>query len=188
MSGSRPRLRIRRPTRAASANFAPAVGIGGRSFYTFSSVQPNSEVRITQQFGVLKLTLHGSSYSWELVAENHSWPSTTPGKHDLLGPSRARCPPVAHPHERKRRRRLRLLPAVVGAELERRSCDHELQRLPGYGERRRGAPHPGRKRDELYRQPGHERDDLLLRGERRQLGRGGRRLELSALRPRPPRR
>ena len=48
------------------------VGIGGRSFYTFSSVQPNSEVRITQQFGVLKLTLHGSSYSWELVAENHS--------------------------------------------------------------------------------------------------------------------
>jgi hypothetical protein len=48
------------------------VGIGGRSFYTFSTIQPNSEVRITQQFGVLKLTLHGSSYSWELVAENHT--------------------------------------------------------------------------------------------------------------------
>jgi acid phosphatase type 7 len=48
------------------------VGIGGKSFYTFSSAQPNSEVRITQKFGVLKLTLHGSSYSWELVAEDHS--------------------------------------------------------------------------------------------------------------------
>jgi len=48
------------------------VGVGGRSSYTFSTAQPNSEVRITQQFGVLKLTLHGSSYSWELVAENHT--------------------------------------------------------------------------------------------------------------------
>ena len=48
------------------------VGIGGNGFYTFSGVQPNSEARITQKFGVLKLTLHGSSYAWELVAEDRS--------------------------------------------------------------------------------------------------------------------
>ena len=67
---ARPSPRIRPPTHAASVNSWSE--IGGNGFYTFSGVQPNSEARITQKFGVLKLTLHGSSYAWELVAEDRS--------------------------------------------------------------------------------------------------------------------
>ena len=99
------------------------VGIGGRSFYTFSSVQPNSEARITQQFGVLKLTLHGSSYSWELRRRESLGPrlgnarlarSQPRPMSPCRPPSRAQAAPTA-----------RVSPAVVAAELERRSCDHD---------------------------------------------------------------
>jgi hypothetical protein len=43
------------------------VGTGGRSHYPFVTVQPNSEVRSTGTSGVLKLTLHQTSYDWEFV-------------------------------------------------------------------------------------------------------------------------
>jgi hypothetical protein len=33
-------------------------------------VQPNSEVRNDDTFGVLKLTLHAAGYDWEFVPEN----------------------------------------------------------------------------------------------------------------------
>ncbi len=43
------------------------VGTGGRNFTQFVTVAPNSLVRNASSFGVLKLTLNTSSYSWEFV-------------------------------------------------------------------------------------------------------------------------
>ena len=43
------------------------VGTGGRSHYTFGTIQPNSEVRNSNTYGVLKLTLSASGYSWQFV-------------------------------------------------------------------------------------------------------------------------
>jgi hypothetical protein len=43
------------------------VGTGGRSFYTFEKVHATSEVRNGNTYGVLKLTLHPTSYDWEFV-------------------------------------------------------------------------------------------------------------------------
>jgi hypothetical protein len=43
------------------------VGTGGAGLYTFSNIQPNSEVRNGTTWGVLKLTLHATSYSWEFI-------------------------------------------------------------------------------------------------------------------------
>jgi len=45
------------------------VGSGGKNHYSFSTPQPNSEVRNSDTFGVLKLTLHASSYDWQFVPE-----------------------------------------------------------------------------------------------------------------------
>jgi hypothetical protein len=43
------------------------VGTGGRNVYGFGPVKENSEVRNGRSFGVLKLILAPSSYSWEFV-------------------------------------------------------------------------------------------------------------------------
>ncbi len=40
---------------------------GGGGYYPFKTVQPNSEARIANTDGVLKLALHPASYSWEFV-------------------------------------------------------------------------------------------------------------------------
>lgn len=45
------------------------VGTGGRGHYSFGTIQPNSEVRNGDTFGVLKLTLTATGYSWEFVPE-----------------------------------------------------------------------------------------------------------------------
>ena len=45
------------------------VGTGGRSHYAFDAPIANSAVRETGTYGVLKLTLHSTSYSWEFVPE-----------------------------------------------------------------------------------------------------------------------
>jgi hypothetical protein len=42
-------------------------GVGGRSYDQLVEPKPNSEVRSDKAFGVLKLTLHSSSYDWELL-------------------------------------------------------------------------------------------------------------------------
>jgi hypothetical protein len=42
-------------------------GTGGAGLYSFASPQPNSEVRDDTSHGVLKLTLHPSSYDWQFV-------------------------------------------------------------------------------------------------------------------------
>jgi hypothetical protein len=44
-------------------------GMGGRSHYSFGAIQPNSEVRNSDTYGVLKLTLHANSYDWQFVPE-----------------------------------------------------------------------------------------------------------------------
>jgi hypothetical protein len=44
-------------------------GTGGRSHYSFGTIQPNSEVRNGDTYGVLKLTLHSNSYDWQFVPE-----------------------------------------------------------------------------------------------------------------------
>ncbi|MGH2416500.1 MAG: metallophosphoesterase family protein, partial [Microcystaceae cyanobacterium] len=43
------------------------VGTGGKSLYPFLQVQPNSEVRDNETYGVLKLTLHSNGYSWQFM-------------------------------------------------------------------------------------------------------------------------
>jgi hypothetical protein len=43
------------------------VGTGGSSHYRFKSIQPNSQVRNADTYGVLKLTLHPKSYSWQFM-------------------------------------------------------------------------------------------------------------------------
>lgn len=43
------------------------VGTGGKDLYDFVDVQPHSEARNNQAFGVLKLTLSPDSYAWEFV-------------------------------------------------------------------------------------------------------------------------
>lgn len=45
------------------------VGTGGDSHYSFGVPIANSEVRNEDTFGVLKLTLHPTSYSWEFIPE-----------------------------------------------------------------------------------------------------------------------
>jgi hypothetical protein len=45
------------------------VGTGGESHASFGSTQSNSEVRNSNTFGVLKLTLHPTSYDWQFVPQ-----------------------------------------------------------------------------------------------------------------------
>jgi hypothetical protein len=43
------------------------VGTGGKSHYPFGTIQPNSQMRNATTYGVLKLTLHATSYDWQFV-------------------------------------------------------------------------------------------------------------------------
>lgn len=43
------------------------VGTGGYSHYTTPNIQPNSEVRDSSSFGVLKLTLNATGYDWQFL-------------------------------------------------------------------------------------------------------------------------
>ncbi len=43
------------------------VGTGGRSHYSFGRIDRDSEIRNNTDYGVLKLTLHPSSYDWEFI-------------------------------------------------------------------------------------------------------------------------
>jgi calcineurin-like phosphoesterase family protein len=45
------------------------VGTGGKSHYSLLTTRPNSAVRNSDTFGVLKLTLHAMSYDWQFVPE-----------------------------------------------------------------------------------------------------------------------
>ncbi len=43
------------------------VGTGGAELHTFGTIQPNSQVRSSDTYGVLKFTLHATSYDWEFI-------------------------------------------------------------------------------------------------------------------------
>ena len=45
------------------------VGTGGKSHYPFGTPIANSQVRNSDTFGVLKLTLNAGSYDWQFVPE-----------------------------------------------------------------------------------------------------------------------
>jgi hypothetical protein len=45
------------------------VGTGGAALAPFGATQPNSEVRNAETFGILKLTLHPSSYEWRFIPQ-----------------------------------------------------------------------------------------------------------------------
>jgi acid phosphatase type 7 len=59
------------PSQVASANGIREfiVGTGGKSTGGLSTTAPNSQVRQKGTFGVLKLSLHPSSYDWQFLAE-----------------------------------------------------------------------------------------------------------------------
>ncbi len=44
------------------------VGTGGASLYSFGTPLATSQVRYNGGFGVLRLTLHASSYDWQFVS------------------------------------------------------------------------------------------------------------------------
>jgi hypothetical protein len=45
------------------------VGTGGASHHGFGATRPNSEVRNSDTYGVLKLTLRTDGYDWQFVPE-----------------------------------------------------------------------------------------------------------------------
>jgi hypothetical protein len=45
------------------------IGMGGKSHYAFGTPIANSQVRNADTYGVLKLTLHPTSYDWEFIPE-----------------------------------------------------------------------------------------------------------------------
>ena len=45
------------------------VGTGGRSHYALGTIRANSEVRNTDTFGVLRLSLRAGAYDWQFVPE-----------------------------------------------------------------------------------------------------------------------
>jgi hypothetical protein len=45
------------------------VGTGGKSFHNLGTIQPNSEARNNDTFGVLKLILGPTSYDWRFIPE-----------------------------------------------------------------------------------------------------------------------
>lgn len=53
------------------------VGTGGKVLNAFATPQPNSLIRHTGTYGVLKLTLHPTSYDWQFVPEaGQTWTDT----------------------------------------------------------------------------------------------------------------
>jgi hypothetical protein len=65
------RFALQSPSGAADPNGIQefVVGTGGKNHYQFMSVQPNSVVRNPDTYGILKLTLHATSYDWQFVPE-----------------------------------------------------------------------------------------------------------------------
>ncbi len=43
------------------------IGTGGEDLQEFTATAPNSEIRNSSTFGVLKLTLHATSYDWQFI-------------------------------------------------------------------------------------------------------------------------
>lgn len=76
-------------------------GIGGAGSYTFGAAQPNSVVRGQGVFGALKLTLHETSYDWQLVkiASQQNSPISDSGTGDCYtSPTRGSTPTISTPN------------------------------------------------------------------------------------------
>jgi hypothetical protein len=70
------------------------VGTGGRNLTTFVTVQPGSEVRDANSFGVLRLVLHQTGYEWQFVpvpgatlSDSGSQPCHSAAANDTVAPS-----------------------------------------------------------------------------------------------------
>jgi len=72
------------------------VGTGGANHTSFVNTAANSEVRNSGTFGVLKVTLHPTSYDWEFVPEAGQ-PFTDAGTSACHGASSGNTPPTAEP-------------------------------------------------------------------------------------------
>jgi acid phosphatase type 7 len=63
------------------------VGTGGAFFTAFGTRAPNSQVRNNSTYGVLKLTLHPSSYDWRFAPESGGFTDSGTGScHGLVAP------------------------------------------------------------------------------------------------------
>jgi hypothetical protein len=73
------------------------VGTGGASHYPFGTIQPNSQVRNSDAYGVLKLTLHSGSYEWQFVPEAGKTftDSGSDQCHGMPGPADTTAPTVS---------------------------------------------------------------------------------------------
>jgi chitodextrinase len=70
------------------------VGTGGANHTSFVTTEPNSEIRNSNTFGVLKVTLHPSSYDWQFVPESGQT-FTDSGTTACHGASSDTVPPTA---------------------------------------------------------------------------------------------
>ncbi|HLO29461.1 MAG TPA: DNRLRE domain-containing protein [Anaerolineales bacterium] len=61
-------------------------GMGGKNHYAFGTIQANSAVHNSDTFGVLKLTLHSTSYDWQFIPEAGKT-FTDAGTRDCFTPS-----------------------------------------------------------------------------------------------------
>ena len=77
-------------------------------------------------------------------------------------------------------------PQLVGADIRRRLRDHRLPRLPLQHERRRDPAHHARHGHQLHRHRPHQRQHLLLQGQRREQRRRKPPLERTLRDPRRP--
>src|SRR5712691_10556308 len=71
------------------------VGTGGNNHTSIATVFANSQVRDTTTFGVLKLTLHPSSYDWQFVPDTGSGSFTDSGSAPCHGATSDITPPTA---------------------------------------------------------------------------------------------
>ena len=119
------------------------VGTGGAFFTSVSTPKPNSQVRQNNTYGVLKLTLHPTSYDWQFVPE--AGKTFTDSGTGSVTAARRR-PTVRHAEADRPRQPDRHRGVGPGrAELERldrqRGC-HRLPDLPGWHADREPSARP----------------------------------------------
>ncbi|MEV4898516.1 alkaline phosphatase, partial [Nonomuraea sp. NPDC055795] len=68
------------PTAQADPNGIVEIlgGMGGASPYNIENVQPNSQKRLTNTFGVLKLNFTDTTFAWQLIGVDGSVKDTSP--------------------------------------------------------------------------------------------------------------
>ena len=166
------------------------VGTGGAFFTSIGTPKPNSQVRQNNTYGVLKLTLHPTSYDWQFVPEAgktftdsgtgscHGTHAPTDRHDEAHGAREPRAPPpgpgqVALQLERvhRQRRRDRLPACTAGTTQVTSRCVHghvlhghrpraRHLQLHGAGDRRGGQPLRPEQRRQRH---GHRHDEAQRR-------------------------